>query len=105
MIRVWLDDERPTPNGWIRVKTPEEAIRLLETHEVEVISLDHDLGLDETRTGYTVLNWLEFQVFTDKAFRMPKVLIHTDNPVGRKNMLAALNSIYSRIETHGAPKI
>lgn len=100
MIRVWLDDERPTPAGWVGVQTPEEAIKLLSSQQVETISLDHDLGLDETRTGYTVINWLELQAVTNEAFRMPKVLIHTDNPVGRKNMLAALNSIYARLESN-----
>jgi len=30
----------------VRVRTPEEAIELLRSGEVEELSLDHDLGLD-----------------------------------------------------------
>ena len=30
-MKVYLDDERPTPPGWIGVRWPEEAIHLLET--------------------------------------------------------------------------
>jgi hypothetical protein len=44
-MKVYLDDERPVPDGWIGCKTPSEAIELLKTGQVETISLDHDLGL------------------------------------------------------------
>jgi hypothetical protein len=57
-MKVFLDDRRPAPDSsWTVVQTPEEAIALLETGQVEVISFDHDLGLIEDdgaeRTGAT----------------------------------------------------
>ena len=58
-MRVFLDDERTTPEGWIRVYWPSEAIALLQTGEVEELSLDHDLGDDERGTGYDVVLWIE----------------------------------------------
>ena len=42
-MKVYLDDERSTPEGWTRVYWPDEAIRLLRSDEVTEISLDHDL--------------------------------------------------------------
>lgn len=30
-MKVWLDDERPAPKGWVHVKTADEAIHLLES--------------------------------------------------------------------------
>ncbi len=30
VMKVYLDDERPTPDGWLRVYWPEEAITLLK---------------------------------------------------------------------------
>ena len=30
-MKIYLDDERQTPEGWARVYWPDEAIRLLET--------------------------------------------------------------------------
>ena len=45
-MRVWLDDAPAAPEGWVHVRTPEEAIDLLRAGAVEEISLDHDLGLD-----------------------------------------------------------
>ena len=54
-MKIFLDDERPTPNGWIGLRWPEEVIELLTTKNVTEISLDHDLGDDAHGTGYDVL--------------------------------------------------
>jgi hypothetical protein len=54
-VKVWLDDEREAPEGWVHVRTPEEAIELLRAGEVEELSLDHDLGLDVGRDERTAM--------------------------------------------------
>ncbi|WP_338033874.1 cyclic-phosphate processing receiver domain-containing protein [Herbaspirillum huttiense] len=54
-MRVFLDDERAPPVGWVRTYWPEGAIALLEAGGVVEISLDHDLGDDEHGTGYDVI--------------------------------------------------
>ena len=48
-MNVWLDDIREAPKGWIRCVRPDEVIELLESREVEEISLDYDLGLVDER--------------------------------------------------------
>lgn len=58
-MKVYLDDERQAPEGWIRVYWPDEAIELLKKGNVTKISLDHDLGDDDKGTGYDVILWLE----------------------------------------------
>ena len=69
-MKVWLDDKRTAPAGWVHVRTPEGAIELLRGGAVEEISLDHDLGLDvggREQTGYDVLLWLEGKVAAGRA--------------------------------------
>jgi hypothetical protein len=67
-VKVWLDDHRspyPDPDEWVWVRTPAEAIELLETGDVSELSLDHDLGLidgDRELTGYDVVTWMERSV-------------------------------------------
>ena len=61
-MKVYLDDERATPEGWTRVYWPSEAIELLQTGQVTELSLDHDLGDDARGTGYDVVLWIEEQV-------------------------------------------
>ncbi|MFM5248136.1 cyclic-phosphate processing receiver domain-containing protein [Aeromonas caviae] len=43
-MKLYLDDERETPAGCVRVFWPDEAIAWLKTGVVTEISLDHDLG-------------------------------------------------------------
>jgi len=98
-MKIFLDDMREAPEGWIRINTGESLIAILQSHkeEVEALSLDHDLG-EGKKTGYDVLKWLEAQVFL-YGFKPPKkIIIHSDNPVGRKNMEAAIESIYKYAE-------
>lgn len=64
-MRVFLDDERDTPEGWVRVYWPDEAIALLESGKVSEMSLDHDLGDDKRGTGYDVVLWVEDQTTED----------------------------------------
>lgn len=92
-MQVWLDDERPAPEGWVTCRWPNEVIDLLKTRKVKEISLDHDLGDDERGTGYDVLKWLEEQVAL-YGRKPPKINIHTANPSARSRMLRAKNQIY-----------
>jgi hypothetical protein len=109
-MRVWLDDVRPAPDGWVHVRTPEEAIELLRTGEVAELSLDFDLGFrgdEERRTGEVVLVWIEEQVVRGTAqFVLPEISIHSSNPVGRARLRRALDAIRRRVadaqELHGA---
>lgn len=92
-MNVFLDDERPTPDGWIRTFTPIQTIQLLETNEVNTLSLDHDLGDDDKiGTGYDVLNWIEQQV-AEAMFVPPAMLIHSSNSSARVKMELAIRSI------------
>ena len=91
-MRVYLDDERPTPDGWVRVYWPSEAIALLETGQVLELSLDHDLGDDARGTGYDVVLWIEEAVAL-RGFRPPKIGVHSANASAREKMLAGIQSI------------
>ncbi len=90
-MKVWLDDFRTEPDGWMRARTAWEAIALLETGTVEHISLDHDLGPEEAGTGYDVALWMEKEA--SKGTLPPLTWdLHTANPVGADNMRQALRS-------------
>jgi hypothetical protein len=65
---------------------------------VQELSLDHDLGLDSPeaeRTGYMVLTWLEAEIAHERwPFPLPLITIQSANPVGRKRMELAIESIH-----------
>ncbi len=96
-MKVYLDDERPTPEGWHPVRWPDEAIRLLETGNVTHLSLDHDLGDDDRGTGYDVVLWIEEAVAT-RDFNPPEIQVHSSNSSARVKMEAGIRSIRRMVE-------
>lgn len=99
-MKVWLDDVRPAPDGWVRVYWPDEVIQhLRERDDVTDVSLDHDLGDDERGTGYDVLLWIEEQVALSD-YVSPRLHIHSDNASAVQRMRLAIMSI-KRFEARG----
>ena len=91
MVKVYLDDSRPTPPGWVPARSPEEVIRLLEQGDVTELSLDHDLAADAQGTGYDVPTWLEEAVAT-RGFRPPRISVHSANSAAGR-MRQAISAI------------
>lgn len=84
-MKVYLDDERTTPEGSVCVYWPDEAIELLKSGDVTEISLDHDLGDDDRGTGYDVVLWIEEQVAL-RGFVPPAMKVHSANVSARTKM-------------------
>lgn len=89
-MKIWLDDAREAPSGYIWVKNLEELKKLLEDklEPIEIMDFDHDLGMDEKGNlepdGYMIIKWL----FESHPKRYPqKINVHSQNPVGKDNIL------------------
>ena len=103
-MKVFLDDERMAPKGWITVTSAEDCIALLKLGKVTHLSLDHDLGNpDDGSTGYTVLTWLEEQVFLEKMVPPSVLEVHSANISAVPKMLAAIAAIEEAYERRCSP--
>lgn len=102
-MKVYLDDCRPTPEGWVGCKWPDEVVVLLKTGKVTHLSLDHDLGDDKRGTGYDVLLWIEEAVVQGK-FHPPHMLIHSANPAAVQRMEHAVRIIKVRYKAIHEPQ-
>lgn len=91
-MKIYLDDVREAPGGWIRAYWPSEVIAWLETGVVTDVSLDHDLGDDSRGTGYDVIRWIEEAVAL-RGFTAPRMMVHSANPVARERMLRGISAI------------
>ena len=84
MIHVYLDDCRPCPQGFVLARNVEECLLLLEAYEVDILSLDHDLGWKEPN-GYEVARWIA------EHRRFPKrVYLHSSDADARRRMFELL---------------
>ena len=96
-LKFFLDDIREPPSAeWVWFDSAHSMIEALSAlnKEVEIISLDHDLGEEKIYgTGYDVILWIEAEVYTNLKFNCPIIILHTQNPVGLAKMRAAIVSI------------
>jgi len=130
-MKLWVDDHRPAPRGWRRVRSVAAAKVYLEQGLVTDISLDHDMGACPACTtagrhigrmtrrgntfydycphvpsGYDLCTWME------QTGRWPRasVRVHSANPVGAKRMLAVIERAHrgpasTRYVTTGSPGV
>lgn len=90
-MKLFVDDIRNPPDGsWFLTRNYNEAIDILQSCKVSVVSLDHDLG--NGKSGYDVAKWIEKQVFLHQI-QAPEILCHSQNPVGKRNILAVAEAI------------
>ena len=45
LVKLWVDELRPAPNGWVWAKTITDAIRYLDHEDIEGVSIDYDISL------------------------------------------------------------
>lgn len=94
-MKLWIDDMRPAPEGYVWCVTTNEAKSVIQnimalqriTHRhtaptIELIDIDHDAGEFSAFGGdyIKILDWLEKQ-----NWDIP-IRIHSMNPVGVENM-------------------
>lgn len=98
---LFLDDERecnlelPPKNAdapWITARSSAEAINMVRTWGPPVrMSLDHDLGGDDTAMIF--LRWYENELIDGRIHNLPVWDVHSANPVGRDNLVAFLQGL------------
>ena len=95
-MKLWVDDVRPAPEGYLWCKSVNEAKMKIKHYEalyrynplynddcfIELIDADHDAGIYAQDGGdyIKLLDWLE------ETGRNYLIRIHSANPVGVENM-------------------
>jgi Cyclic-phosphate processing Receiver domain len=98
MINVYLDDYRPCPPGFVLAKSAAECILLLEHEEVDVLSLDFELGWGQP-------NGLAVAQYIVDSGRYPRACyFHTSSAAGRISMIHLLQQhAPSEVAIHHGP--
>lgn len=99
-MKLWVDDFRDAPDSsWTEARKCEQAIRLLAHNFWQEISLDHDIeNRPDDETFKSVAYFIGAQSYMVEGYK-PKITIHSDNPVGAKE----LQLILSDFGIHGVP--
>lgn len=97
--KIFLDDFRRHPYGWVRTKTVadtwQEMLQRSENERLEALSLDNDLGDCDILQGQVILFKLYDKLAEHNGGSIPEedlrlvpehLIIHTVNPVGAETM-------------------
>ena len=97
-MKIFLDDLREPPPGWLKVTHPNEVIDFIRRGEAEIVDLDYHLGNDRQYTGLTVLEWLQKEIGEDRIPALvPEIGIHTDDQYAKAKMEVIRSRIYKWI--------
>ena len=113
--KIYLDDVRsPIDKSWLVARNYDSFVELVNKvglENIEVISLDHDLGQTAIReyfkntsknyiidynnihekTGYDCAKWIVNKSM-EEEINLPTITVHSANPVGSANMMGYINN-------------
>lgn len=102
MKRLIVDDLRDLPIEGTVVRNSNDAIAALEGEGWDEIWLDYDLGGKpyETDDALTIMPFVDRLVDDAQlmSINLPTIFVHTQNPVGRQRIKAALQRYYTIID-------
>jgi len=73
MVKLYLDDLRPIPKGFVGVRSYSEYVIFI------------------TQSGFDCAKWL-VNYCLDNGKPIPKFVVHSQNPVGKQNIESLLNN-------------
>jgi hypothetical protein len=100
MIHLYLDDYRPCPKGFVHAANASECNLILDECEVDILSLDYDLGWNAP-TGLDVVRHM---IGGSRYAR--SIYLHSSSPLGRQKMYELLYSHkpdYVKLYFHAMP--
>lgn len=90
---LYLDDVRTPPKSdnhynYVVLRSSQEAMSYVVNNGVPIhMSLDHDLGGDDTTMVF--LKWLSNEYYDGQV---PTYAVHSSNPVGKQNIISLMES-------------
>lgn len=84
MIHIYMDDLRKVPKGFALARSTEECLLMLRECEVDILSLDYDMGPDDYSGGEVARRIVLEGLFPREIY------LHTSSLWGRREMFEIL---------------
>ncbi|HDR7792352.1 TPA: hypothetical protein QCY19_000885 [Bacillus luti] len=93
-MNVYMDDQRNCPFGYTLVTTVESAIQIVRKYEVNIVSLDFNMGWRQQ-------NGLDFvETFCKEGLCANEIHLHTNDVIGMHKMKQRLEKGKEQGEIH-----
>ena len=79
-MNVYMDDQRSCPYGYVLATTVESALQIVRDNEVNIISLDYNMGWRQ-KSG---LDFVE--AFCNESLYVNEIHLHTNDVIGMHQM-------------------
>lgn len=102
LLRVFLDDERPCPPGWLAVRSPGEFATVVEEHgdRIECLALDWYLG-PNLANGEAVAKGIARRLASDPRF-LPALSVLTLHSSDRERAISMARTLEPAFADHRA---
>lgn len=100
--KLWVDDFRDAPDGWLEARSVELAIKAIRQFKPLTISLDHDIELRRDDETFKPVAYFIGEMYNNDTFWADDltVVVHSDNPSGAKELQAILEEYGIFAEYH-----
>lgn len=91
-MKIWLDDQRTAPNGWIHIHNIEEVERIVEImiakKDLTIDEISYDFHLSHPKSGLDVMKVFSEECIKNKTSRFwaKTIHYHSTDPKGIKIM-------------------
>lgn len=112
-MKLFIDDIREAPDGWVLVTTVTNAIKFINRYRYEIkeISFDHDISYPVMVNGvsrpypspetFQAVAYYVNSMYGSTPEDWPKIFIHSANPIGAKEISNILLGFDITIKPYG----
>lgn len=105
-LSYYIPKEEITPyllTNWTIIRNYQDFVAYISENGIpSVISFDHDLGINldntEAESGYDAVKYIVDLIIEQEPRVLPQVLCHSQNPVGKTNILSYWNNFMKTID-------
>ena len=87
-MKIFYDEKKDSPDGWIGIKNPKDVINNLKRGLVKYLSI----GDDDEKSSDFILLWIE-EAIINFGFKPPFIKTHSISSPTRKKIENAIRSI------------
>jgi len=104
IIKIWLDDQRDAPEGFIHLHNIEEVERVMEAvvqiNDFWIETMSFDFNLAHPKNGLDVMKYLAeiCNKYNTRRFWPKTILFHSNDIKGVQNMKSFVESFEKRID-------
>lgn len=106
-MKLWIDDKRPAPEGWIHINPTihsDLVLFFIQAPLADAISFDNDFGIEGVE-GKHLANYIELLAHRGQLTKPVRLTVHSDNGPAIQQISQTIEAIYNRFPNLYVPNL